>query len=117
MRLGIRLIIIGLLSGFSLTVQAEEGMLISRSVGKLVEDDSIELTTEVRKRDLVITQLPDQDQTRDTTSTQFRDGQTGIANRNDQILFLNLDRQIDTVVLDQLANRTRDQRTLLRLDR
>ena len=84
MRTGILLIITGLLSGFSLTVQAQEGMLISRSVGKLVEDDSIELTTEVRKRDLVITQLPDQDQTRETTSTQFRDGQTGIANRNDQ---------------------------------
>ena len=88
MRLGIRLVIIGLLSGVCLSVQAQEDRLISRSAGKLVEDDSIELTTEVRKRDLVITQLPDQDQTRDTTSTQFRDGQTGTANRNDQYFLI-----------------------------
>ena len=88
MRLGIRLVIIGLLCGFSLSVQAQEDTLVSRSAGKLVEDDSIELTTEVRKRDLVITQLPDRDQTRDTTSTQFRDGQTGNANRNDQYFLI-----------------------------
>ncbi len=88
MRTGILLIITGLLSGFSLSVQAQEGMLVSRSAGKLVEDDSIELTREVSKQDLVITQLPDKDQTRDTTSTQFRDGQTGIANRNDQYFLI-----------------------------
>ncbi len=88
MRTGILLIITGLLSGFSLSVQAQEGMLVSRSAGKLVQDDSIELTREVSKQDLVITQLPDKDQTRDTTSTQFRDGQTGIANRNDQYFLI-----------------------------
>ena len=88
MKPGILLIISGLLSGFSLSVQAQEGMLVSRSVGKLVQDDSIELTREVSNQDLVITQLPDKDQTRDTTSTQFGDGQTGIANRHDQYFLI-----------------------------
>ncbi len=88
MRLGIRLVIIGLLSGFSLSVQAQEGTLVSRSVGKLVVDDNIDLTIAIKKQDLVITQLPDKDQTRDTTSTQFRDGQSGIANRNDQYFLI-----------------------------
>ena len=83
-RPGILLIIVGLLSGFSLSVQAQEDVLVSRSVGKLVEDESIELTTGVRKQDLVITEPPDQDQTRDTTSTRIREGRTGIANRHDQ---------------------------------
>ena len=79
-----RLILIGLLCGFSLSVSAQEDMLVSRSAGKLVEDDSIELTTEVKKQDLVIAQAPDADQTRDTTSTQSSDGQTIISNRDDQ---------------------------------
>jgi len=84
MRHGILLIIIGLLSGFSLSVQAKEDMLVSRSVGKLVEDDSIELSVEVQKQELVITQAADQRQARNATSTQIREGQTGIANRHDQ---------------------------------
>jgi hypothetical protein len=79
-----RLIIIGLICGFSLSVYAQEDMLVSRSAGKLVEDGSIELTTEVKKQDLVITQVHDADQTRDTTSTQSSDGQTIISNRDDQ---------------------------------
>jgi hypothetical protein len=84
MKSWILLIIIGMLSGVSLSVQAQEGMLVSRSIGKLVQDESIELTTEVRKQDLVITGPPDQEQTRDTTSTRIRQGQAGIANRYDQ---------------------------------
>ena len=88
MKSWILLITIGLLSGVSLSVQAQEGMLVSRSIGKLVLDESIELTTEVRKQDLVITEPPDQDQTRAATSSQFREGQTGIANRNDQYFLI-----------------------------
>ena len=84
MRPGILLIIVGLLSGFSLSVQAQEDVLVSRSVGKPVEDDSIELTAEVQKQELVITRAADQDQARNTTSTQTREGQTGVANRHDQ---------------------------------
>ena len=80
----IRLIIIGLLLGFSISAYAQEDMLVSRSAGKLVQDDSIELTTEVRKQELVINQVPDRNQTRDTTSTQSSDGQVAIANRVDQ---------------------------------
>jgi hypothetical protein len=84
MKSWILLIIIGLLPGASLSVQAQEGMLVSRSIGKLVQDESIELTTAVRKQALVITEPPGQDQTRDTTSTQIRERQPGIANRYDQ---------------------------------
>jgi hypothetical protein len=84
MKSWILLIIIGLMSGVSLSAQAQEDMLVSRSIGKLVQDESIELTTEVRKQDLVITGPPDQEQTRDTTSTRIRQGQAGIANRYDQ---------------------------------
>jgi len=84
MKSRILLIIIGLLSGVSLSVQAQEDMQVSRSIGKLVQDDSIELTTEVRKQDLVITEPPDQDQARDTTSTRILEERTGIANRHDQ---------------------------------
>jgi len=79
-----RLILIGLLCGFSLSVYAQEDMLVSRSAGKLVQDDSIELTAEVKKQDLVINQAPDTNQTREATSTQSSDGETIIANRYDQ---------------------------------
>lgn len=84
MRHGILLIIIGLLSGFSLSVQAQEDVLVSRSAGKLVEDDSIELAVEVQKQELVFSQAVDQNQARNATSTQVREGQTGTANRHDQ---------------------------------
>ena len=80
----IRLITMGLLCGFSLSVYAQEELMVSRSAGKLAGDDSIELPTEVKNRDLVITQAPDANLSRDTTSTQSSDGQTTIANRDDQ---------------------------------
>ena len=84
MRASIRLIMIGLLCGFSLSVYAQQDMLVSRSSGKLVQDESIDLSKEVKQQDLVIDQAPDQNLTRETTSTQSSDGQTTIANRYDQ---------------------------------
>ena len=79
-----RLILTGLLCATSLSVYAEQDMLVSRSAGKLVQDDSIVLTTEVKKKDLVVNQAPDQQQSRSTTATQSDDGQTTTPNRDDQ---------------------------------
>jgi hypothetical protein len=75
---------IALLCGFSLLVHAQEDRLLSRSAGKLVQDDSIDLITEVKKQDLVSNQAPDVNLSRDTTSTQSSGGETIIANRYDQ---------------------------------
>jgi len=80
-----RLIITGLLLGFSLSVYAQQETLVSRSAGKLIQDVSVELMTEVQKQDPVISPTPVQNQTRDTTATQGIDTQTVIANRHDQL--------------------------------
>jgi hypothetical protein len=79
-----RLVMTGLLCVTSLTAYAEQDMLISRSAGKLVEDNSIELMAEVKNQELVVIQVADRDQTRGTTSTRSSDGETTISNRNDQ---------------------------------
>ncbi len=79
-----QLMITGLLCMTSLSLYAEQDMLVSRSAGKLVENDSIELKTEVKKQDLVIIQAPGEEQTRETTTTQSNDGDTTIVNRGDQ---------------------------------
>lgn len=84
MKTSTQLMITGLLCVTSLSLYAEQDMLVSRSAGKLVGDDSIELTTEVKKQDLVINQAPGEQQTRETTTTQSNDGDTTIANRSDQ---------------------------------
>lgn len=94
MQATIRLITIGLLCGFSLSVYAQEDMLVSRSVGKLVGDESIELSTEVNNQEMVINRAPDADQTRETTLTQSSDGETTFANRYDQY-FLIYDANVD----------------------
>ena len=84
MKLAIRLIMIGLISGFSVSANAQEDMLVSRSAGKMVQDDSIELTKEVKNQEPFINEAPAEDQTRETTSTRSGDGNPTIANRDDQ---------------------------------
>ena len=76
MKPAIRLILMGLLCGFGLSVHAQEEILVSRSAGKLVQDDSIELSSEVKKQDLVISQTPDLNQPRETTATLISSGVT-----------------------------------------
>ena len=69
----------------SISGYAEQNMLVTRSAGKLIQDSSIDLTAEVKRKDYTVNQAPDQTQTRSTTATQNDDGQTVIANRHDQI--------------------------------
>jgi hypothetical protein len=80
-----RLILTGLLCLTSLSVYAEQDAQVSRSVGKLVQDDSIELITKVKTQELVVIQAPSRDQSRETTATQSSGVETIIANRNDQL--------------------------------
>ncbi|MCZ6724176.1 MAG: hypothetical protein O6938_09630, partial [Gammaproteobacteria bacterium] len=79
-----RLIMAGLLCLSTALAYAQEEMLVSRSAGKLLQDDSIDLTLATRQRPLVYSPAPDPSQTRDVNSSQGLRQQTGIANRHDQ---------------------------------
>jgi hypothetical protein len=75
---------IGLLCISTASIYAQEEMLVSRSAGKPLQDDSIDLTLVARQGPLVFSPTPDASQTRDVNSPQGLRQQTGIANRHDQ---------------------------------
>lgn len=84
MLVSIRLIMIGLLCISTASTYAQEEMQVSRSAGKPLQDDSIDLTLAARQGPLVFSPTPDASQTRDVNSPQGLRQQTGIANRHDQ---------------------------------
>lgn len=79
-----RMIMIGLLGFISVSTYAQEEMLVSRSAGKMLQDDSIDLTLVASQGPLVFSPTPDASQTRDVNSPEGLRQQTGIANRYDQ---------------------------------
>jgi hypothetical protein len=75
---------IGLLGFISVSTYAQEEMLVSRSAGKMLQDDSIDLTLAASQGPPVFSPTPDASQTRDVNSPEGLRQQTGIANRYDQ---------------------------------
>ena len=65
-------------------VYAQSETQLSRSAGKLVEDSSIDLATEVKLREPVESPAPEQDPIGDSLTGQDSQGQATIANRHDQ---------------------------------
>lgn len=74
-----------LLYGCAGSSYAQSDIQVSRSAGKLAEDDNIELIHVVRSREPVSSPVPDSSQTRDLNSPQGLENQTGVANRYDQL--------------------------------
>ena len=84
MLVSIRLLMIGLLCISTASTYAQEEKLVSRSAGKPLQDDSIDLTLAARQGPLVFSSTPDASQTRDVNSPGGLRQHTGIANRYDQ---------------------------------
>lgn len=89
-----RLITIYLLLGCTAVAYAQSDTQLSRSAGKLVEDNSIDLVREVKLRKPVESLALEQDSTRDALVEQDSLQQTTTSNRHDQY-FLIYDAYVD----------------------
>lgn len=78
------LITVYLILGSTALVYAQSDTQLSRSVGKLVEDNSIDLVREVKLREPVESSAPAQSTTGEALAGQGSQGQATIANRHDQ---------------------------------
>ena len=80
-----RMIATGLIFASCSTLFAQDEMLVSRSAGKMVHDDSIELSQKIKSQSLYSKSAPDPNKTDFQPEENTGNQQTGIANRHDQI--------------------------------
>jgi hypothetical protein len=79
-----RILVTGLILTCSSVLFAQDEMLVSRSAGKLVHDDSIELSQKLKTQSLYTKPAPDLTKIDTQPEENTGDRQTGIANRHDQ---------------------------------
>jgi hypothetical protein len=79
-----RMLATGLLFACSSVLFAQGEVLVSRSAGKLVQDDSIELSQKLKLQSLYTRPVPDLTKIDAQPEENTGDQQTGIANRHDQ---------------------------------
>ena len=79
-----RILATGLIFACSSLLFAQDEMLVSRSAGKLVHDDSIELSQKLKSQSLYVKPTLDLIKVDARPEHNTGDSQTGIANRHDQ---------------------------------
>jgi hypothetical protein len=84
MKLHNKILSTGLILACSSVIFAQDEMLVSRSAGKLVHDDSIQLSQTLKTQSLYTRPAPDLSKINAQPEENAGDWQTGIANRNDQ---------------------------------
>ena len=84
MKITNRILATGLIFACSSLLFAQDEMLVSRSAGKLVHDDSIELSQKLRSQSLYVKPTLDLIKVDARPEHNTGDSQTGIANRHDQ---------------------------------
>lgn len=84
MKLYNRMLATGLIFACSSVLFAQEDMLVSRSAGKMVQDNSIDLSLKLKSQHLYSKPAPDLNNIDARAEHNTGDQQTGLANRHDQ---------------------------------
>jgi hypothetical protein len=80
-----RILATGLIFASCSSLFAQDEMLVSRSAGKMVQDDSIELSQKLKSQSLYTKPAPDLKRINIQPEENVGNRQTGLANRHDQV--------------------------------